>query len=209
MAFSVSTVIWNLKSRYYRWLRRFFVTKRIYQAEIRPFRRWLENQFSPNGRYLDLAAGSGDSLSLYPPHAQVVALDLSLAMLHLLKSKFSVPVLQARGERLPFQPAVFSGITAIGLIEYVPLLEMLFAELHRILLPHGWLAVTFSQPNVLNILRNFTGNRVRFYTRRRLAQVANHQGFEIVGWNKTLFQTQVFLRKLPKKDQTSANHETF
>ncbi len=191
----VSQLVWNLKSFYYRWLRRFFAYKWIYRREIRPFHIWLEGQFPPEKRYLDLAAGSGDSLVLFPRNTRVVALDFSSKMLALLREKRPIPVVQGRAESLPFKTASFFGITAIGLTEYVTSAEELLSEVHRILVPGGWFAVTFSQSNFLNLLRNLSGNRIHTHTLSDFSRTAQNSGFRLHASHKTLFQTQVLLRR--------------
>ncbi len=144
---------------------------------------------------MDLAAGSGDSLEIYPSGVLPVASDFSFSMLRVLKGKAAVPVIQAEATELPFRARAFAGITAIGLVEYIPVPHKLLSELFRVLKDNGWLAITISQPNLLNLLRNFTGNRLHYYSIETFSHLAAEQGFRLVNSNKTLFQCQLLFRK--------------
>ncbi len=207
MAARFSQFVWNLKSFYYRWLRRFFAYKWIYARELKPFRTWLNGRFSKNGLYLDLAAGSGDSLVLFPPGISVVAVDFSLAMLALLRKKRPIPIVQARAEALPFKSGAFSGITAIGLAEYLPLPGPFLEEVRHALAEDGWLAFTFSQRNLVNFFRNLTGNPIHFHSLNDFSEEARRLGFDVLHVHKTLFQTQVFLLKKEILRPPSADSE--
>ncbi|NOY77883.1 MAG: methyltransferase domain-containing protein [Calditrichaeota bacterium] len=191
----LNRLIWNVKALLYRGLRSFFVYRRIYEAEIRPFKKWLAAEFHPKEKYLDLATGSGDSLKIYPPTLSPVGCDFSFSMLRLLKAKRPVPLVQAEAAELPFRDGVFAGITAIGLAEYISAPGNFLSELSRILGKGGWLAITISQPNVLNLLRNLSGNRLRYDSIRTFSQLAAGQGFQLLQSNKTLFQCQLLFRK--------------
>ncbi len=188
--------VWNVKAFFYRRLRSFFVYRRIYEAEIRPFKNWLTGEFQSKKTYLDLAVGSGDSLNIYPPGTLLMGSDFSLSMLGVLKAKTDIPLIQAEATELPFQNGAFAGITAIGLTEYISAPRKLFWELSRVLSDQGWLAITISQPNLLNLLRNFSGNRLHYYSIGFFSRLAAEYGFQILHSSKTLFQCQLFFSKI-------------
>ncbi|HDZ12515.1 MAG TPA: class I SAM-dependent methyltransferase [Bacteroidetes bacterium] len=187
--------VWDLKSFIYKWLRSFFVYDRIYRAEIRPFRKWLTDRIQYDKKYLDLGAGSGDSFAVYPKQCHPAGLDFSLRMLKLLRKKTASPLVQGDAAFLPFKNGAFAGITAIGLVEYVDSLPDVLSEIHRILQPDGWLAVTISQPNGLNLLRSLTGSRLHLYSIEKFKTLVSDRGFQTHETNKTLFQYQLYLKK--------------
>jgi len=191
----VNRFIWTLKAFFYRRLRSFAVYRWIYEAELRPFRDWLSAEFRRGENYLDLAAGSGDSLGIYPSEVSPVASDFSFSMLRVLKAKAPVPLIQAEATELPFRARAFAGITAIGLVEYIPVPRVLLSEISRVLKDNGWLAITISQPNFLNLLRNFSGSRLHYYSIEKFSQLAAGQGFRLVHSNKTLLQCQLLFQK--------------
>ena len=191
----VNQLVWNLKAFFYRRLRSFFVYRRIYEAEIHPFKNWLIGEFQSEKSYLDLATGSGDSLKIYPSSTSPVGSDFSFSMLRVLRAKTAIPLIQAEATELPFRNGAFAGITAIGLAEYISTPRKFLSELSRVLSDQGWLAITISQPNLLNLLRNFSGNRLRYYSIGTFSRMAAEQGFQLLHSNKTLFQCQLLFRK--------------
>ncbi len=112
----------------------------------------------PGARFLDVAAGTGDSsLALARRGAEVVSTDFTHAMLRLGPAKFGRKGLAdlvwasagADAQRLPFKDASFDGVTICYGIRNVEDRARAFAEFHRVLQPGGRLAVLeFSHPVV-------------------------------------------------------------
>ena len=198
MSLQINQFVWNLKALFYKWLRSFFAYRWIYQSEIRPFKKWLFSEIHRGKNYLDLATGSGDSLQIYSPENLPIGIDFSFSMLRILKSRFATPLVQAEATKLPFKNGSFAGITAIGLAEYVKSPGELLLEISRVLETDGWLGITISQPNILNLLRNFTGNYLYFYSVKKFSEIASDCGFQFLESNKTLFQSQLYFRKKGK-----------
>ena len=111
---------------------------------------------APGRRYLDVAAGTGDSsIALAKRGAEVVSTDFTHAMLRLGPSKFARKGLQQRiwasadadAQRLPFQDATFDGITICYGIRNVEDRGKAYAEFLRVLRPGGRLTILeFSTP---------------------------------------------------------------
>lgn len=110
----------------------------------------------PGKRFLDVAAGTGDSsVALARRGAEVVSTDFTHAMLRLGPPKFARKGLGARiwassdadAQRLPFRDASFDGITICYGIRNVEARAKAYAEFLRVLRPGGQLTILeFSTP---------------------------------------------------------------
>ncbi len=110
----------------------------------------------PGLRFLDVAAGTGDSsLSLAKRGAEVVSTDFTHAMLRLGPAKFAKKKLASRvfasadadAQALPFKDATFDGLTICYGIRNVEKREAAYAEFLRVLKPGGRLTILeFSTP---------------------------------------------------------------
>jgi demethylmenaquinone methyltransferase/2-methoxy-6-polyprenyl-1,4-benzoquinol methylase len=111
---------------------------------------------APGKRFLDVAAGTGDSsVALAKRGAEVVSTDFTHAMLRLGPSKFARKGLAERiwassdadAQHLPFREASFDGITICYGIRNVEQRPLAYAEFLRVLKPGGQLTILeFSQP---------------------------------------------------------------
>ena len=130
----------------------------------------------PGRRFLDVAAGTGDSsLALARRGAEVVSTDFTHAMLRLGPAKFRRKGLDGRiwassgadAQRLPFRDACFDGLTICYGIRNVEDRARAYAEFLRVLRPGGQLTILeFSTP-VFPWLKAFYG----WYSRRVLPRV--------------------------------------
>lgn len=123
-------------------------------------------------RYLDVAAGTGDSsLALARRGADVVSTDFTQAMLRLGPDKFRKHGLAERiwasttadAQRLPFQAESFDGVTICYGIRNVENRTDAYAEFFRVLKPGGRLVVLeFSRPPsaILRGLYNWYSRRI-------------------------------------------------
>jgi demethylmenaquinone methyltransferase/2-methoxy-6-polyprenyl-1,4-benzoquinol methylase len=112
----------------------------------------------PGMRFLDVAAGTGDSsLALARRGAEVVSTDFTHAMLRLGPPKFARKGLaglvwassDADAQRLPFREASFDGLTICYGIRNVEDRPRAYAEFLRVLRPGGQLTILeFSTPVV-------------------------------------------------------------
>jgi demethylmenaquinone methyltransferase/2-methoxy-6-polyprenyl-1,4-benzoquinol methylase len=110
----------------------------------------------PGLRYLDVAAGTGDSsLALARRGAEVVSTDFTHAMLRLGPAKFRRKGLDelvfassdADAQALPFKDATFDGLTICYGIRNVEDRARAYAEFLRVLRPGGRLTILeFSSP---------------------------------------------------------------
>ena len=110
----------------------------------------------PGTRFLDVAAGTGDSsLALARHGAEVVSTDFTQAMLSLGPGKFRRQgqdhlvwaSVGADAQRLPFQPSCFDGVTICYGIRNVEDRPRAYREFLRVLKPEGRLTILeFSRP---------------------------------------------------------------
>jgi len=119
---------------------------------------------APGKRFLDVAAGTGDSsVALARRGAEVLSTDFTHAMLRLGPAKFARKGLSgliwassdADAQQLPFRDASFDGLTICYGIRNVENRPRAYAEFLRVLTPGGQLTILeFSTP-VLPGLRGF------------------------------------------------------
>ncbi|WP_005035901.1 class I SAM-dependent methyltransferase [Holophaga foetida] len=110
----------------------------------------------PGKRYLDVAAGTGDSsLALARRGAEVLSTDFTHAMLRLGPAKFQRKGMGrlvwasvgADAQRLPFHDASFDGLTICYGIRNVEHRALAYGEFLRVLRPGGQLTILeFSRP---------------------------------------------------------------
>ena len=110
----------------------------------------------PGKRFLDVAAGTGDSsLALSARGAEVISTDFTQAMLRLGPAKFRKAgqagliwaSVGADAQHLPFAPGTFDGLTICYGIRNVEDRPRAYAEFLRVLKPQGQLTILeFSRP---------------------------------------------------------------
>lgn len=97
----------------------------------------IESLLPSTGQVLDLGAGTGRLSQRLSLHGyQVVALDSSLAMLQ-VTSQASVPVIQADGFELPFQPGSFDAVAALRIAFHYANLSALLRAVRPVLRDGG------------------------------------------------------------------------
>ena len=95
----------------------------------------------PGMQMLDVATGTGlaaqAALDLGIAPSRLIGLDPSAGMLHENKKRRTIPLVQARGESLPFPDGMFDFICMGYALRHVEDLAVLFREFHRVLKPGG------------------------------------------------------------------------
>jgi ubiquinone/menaquinone biosynthesis C-methylase UbiE len=137
----------------------------------------------PEDRILDIGCGDGFLTSMLSVVSQrVVGVDLSVSGLTFAKEKiknFSVDLVQASAEHLPFQDNSFDVVTLFEVIEHIPedLAIDVVEEILRVLRKHGKVIVTTPDPyNLQNRLfgRSKTGiKHAKEYTFNELLSLFN------------------------------------
>ncbi len=127
----------------------------------------LQPMLAENALVLDVGCGTGDlSIAIFEKTAaRVVGIDFCRPMLQIAKGKAPrLKFIEGDALRLPFADATFDAVTIGFALRNLSSVEQGLAELHRVLKPHGGLAILeFSQPSV-PVVRQL----VRFYYWRLL-----------------------------------------
>lgn len=93
------------------------------------------------GRALDIACGTGmSSVALAAHAATVVGVDVSPEMLAAARRAPGVSYLLANAERMPFADGTFDAATCCSGVHWFDQ-PRFFAELRRVLRPHGWIGL--------------------------------------------------------------------
>jgi demethylmenaquinone methyltransferase/2-methoxy-6-polyprenyl-1,4-benzoquinol methylase len=134
-----------------------------------------KSEARPGARYLDVAAGTGDSsLALARRGAEVVSTDFTHAMLKRGPAKFKKKGFSsliwasadADAQRLPFQEATFDGLTICYGIRNVEHRSKAYAEFLRVLKPSGKLTILeFSTPVIPGLRGVYTWYSLRVLPR--------------------------------------------
>jgi ubiquinone/menaquinone biosynthesis C-methylase UbiE len=139
---------------------------------------------------LDLGAGSGDSL-LALPNMKRILLDASFFMLTRVTGKTKVV---ASAESLPFSPDIFSFISAIGLLEYLPQPEKMLAEAIRVSKSNAWFLFTSSPKTLVNTLRRILGAKLFLRGDEEIVALLVSANFQIIRRSRTFMQSQWLVR---------------
>ena len=121
------------------------VFARIFYPRIASVIRSLN--IPPGAKVLELGVGTGISLGAYPPHAQVVGIDLAPDMLEHAQERIDendwrhVRVMEMDAMALDFPPASFDYVMAFHVVSVVPNVSQFMAEACRVCRPDGTVVV--------------------------------------------------------------------
>jgi demethylmenaquinone methyltransferase / 2-methoxy-6-polyprenyl-1,4-benzoquinol methylase len=95
----------------------------------------------PGMRLLDVATGTGlvarGAVSVLGESRRVIGVDPSRGMLHEARKAVAGPLVQGRGEALPFRGDLFDMLSMGFALRHVPDLDVAFSEYRRVLKPGG------------------------------------------------------------------------
>jgi ubiquinone/menaquinone biosynthesis C-methylase UbiE len=167
-----------------------------YERVMSPLQRWgLEGLRAetlsqlPDGRILEIGAGTGLNFVHYPPQAHGVAGEFSREMLKIADTKTRPPgiqLLQNRAEDLPFKTHSFDAAFATLVFCSVESPARAFAELKRVVRPGGTVMLhEHVRPRgilgpVFDLLNVFTVRLFDDHVNRRTAQMVSDAGLKVV-----------------------------
>lgn len=189
-SFVSSVAWWNLLAPVYSFARRLPPFQQILNAERKAINRICNEIKFSQELGLDLGVGSGDSLQALPEMKRIL-IDASFPMLTRATGKTKVV---AKAECLPFSSGVFSFISAIGLMEYLPQPEKMFTEATRVSRPGAWLLVTSSPKTLTNKLRRILGAKLFTRSDEEIVVLLARAGLQIERRSRTLLQSQWLVR---------------
>lgn len=137
-------------------------------------RRLLElADFSPASDLLDVGSGPGIHMVAFAGRCRTITgVDFSPSMIEAARQRLALlaaanwSLQQADARALPFAPASFDGIIAMGLLDYVDPVSVL-REARRVLRPGGRIVFTIpKRPSLFAVLRTRPGNWVRRHVLR-------------------------------------------
>jgi arsenite methyltransferase len=112
---------------------------------------WELGRLAQGERVLDLGSGAGtDSLiasQMVGEEGRVTGIDMTLAMLEKARAAAeemgvtNVEFVEGEAEQLPFDGDSFDVVISNGVIDLIPDKDVVFAELHRVLVPGGRLQI--------------------------------------------------------------------
>jgi ubiquinone/menaquinone biosynthesis C-methylase UbiE len=194
----ISDIFWNLLAPFYAKLRHNPISGHFLKKENRAIEVLLENIASHDIKSAcDLGVGRGHSFPLIPesiPHR--IAIDKSFPMIRLTRKDFPKTIfIQADVLNLPLKNSSFDLIFCIGLMEYIPKVEPLIAQLNTILKNRGYLLLSFSPKTILTYLRLLRGHRIYARKSEEIKNYFKGYQFEILGLEITPLQHQYLLQK--------------
>lgn len=134
-----SKIYYEFSHLYDRVFTRFFFPR--IQSTIRSLK------ISPRAKVLEVGVGTGLSLSAYPPHAEVIGIDLAQEMLDQAQEKISrngwrhVFLRQMDALNLEFSDESFDYVMGFHVVSVVPDHLRLMREMHRVCKPGGTLVI--------------------------------------------------------------------
>lgn len=143
----------------------------------------------PDGRLLEVGAGTGLNFPYYPQPTRAVATELSREMLRRAQIKSrpeGVHLVQAGGEQLPFSDASFDAACATLVLCSVVSPAHVLAELRRVVKPGGRIALLeHVRPSGLlgpffDLLNLFTVTLIDDHFNRRTLEEARRAGLNIL-----------------------------
>ncbi|TDI99069.1 MAG: class I SAM-dependent methyltransferase [Caldithrix sp.] len=185
--------LWEFKAGFYDSARRLFPFNLILAKESKNLKNLLAKIDLVDGKILDVGTGPGTSFAFLGKSAQVFALDSSFKMINKAKLKGGKNFIVADAFALPIKSDSFELITAIGLLEYQKEKNSLLEEFRRVLIPAGYVLLTYSQIGLLNFIRFLGIHRLYLLSSAKFNQLIQESGLACLKKKHSLIQTQILL----------------
>jgi SAM-dependent methyltransferase len=154
---------------------------------------------------LDAGCGSGRMLEELADYGTVSGIELDPDAAAFAASRGRGEVETGRLEELPWEPASFSLITCLDVIEHTPDDRRTLAELRRVCKPGGFLLVTVPAYQALWSLHDVANHHYRRYSRRTLRLAAIEAGWRMrrmTSFNSVLLAPAAMVRLAQRRRET-------
>lgn len=146
-----------------------------------------------NGIHIDIACGTKP---LWIDNCFKLHIGVDLSFTAGLKINFDkVAFLCADALNLPLKNHSTNLISSLGLSEYLQLPEQFIIEIHKALIPGGFLIISFSQENVWNNIRRIWNPAIFLRNLKYWQNILTQHGFSIISYSKLPLQIQILARK--------------
>ena len=129
---------------------------------------------------LEVGCGAGGSLNLMSHYGSVVGTDTSMIALTHCRHHGKNQLIRADGCDLPFDSSSFDLVSALDVIEHIRDDKVALSEMHRVLKPHGLLALSVPAFKSLWSDHDIALAHYRRYRRRELKEKVESAGLRIV-----------------------------
>jgi SAM-dependent methyltransferase len=143
-----------------------------------------EDPFRPA---LDIGCGTGMNFHLLAPWGRFVGSEASGELFAAGFERPDRPVVQSRGEALPFADGSLGLCTFFDVLEHIEREDAFLSEVERVLRPGGFVFLTVPAHRWLWSRHDEVLHHRRRYVRRELADVLERNGFEILRLIHTMF----------------------
>jgi len=134
----------------------------------------------PQARLLDAGCGSGRMLDELERFGSVSGIDSSSWSVAAARNRGHADVILGSVERMPYPDRWFDLVTCLDVLEHTPDDVLTLTELGRVTRPGGHLLVTVPAYQALWSAHDEANHHYRRYRRRRLLEVGNEAGWELV-----------------------------
>jgi SAM-dependent methyltransferase len=195
--------------------RAFYSIKPIRRYRQRRRHRLATNWARGATRVLDIGCGSGRIIqSLH----NAIGLDLDISKLRFLRGR-GITLLCGSAAALPFKDGSFDCLVSSEVIEYLPLDEVLFEEMYRLLQPGGTLVIGTLDHDALLwrllepvyrllISKSCKKRAITRYTRKSLTEILARQGFNVEETAYVLKSEVIIRLRKPEAKACSAKPPT-
>lgn len=159
------------------------IFSRLFRARITTVIRSLN--IRPGAKVLEVGVGTGLSLAAYPPHCEMIGIDMAPKMLEHARQKVAVHgwrhvrLQRMDALNLAFAAAAFDYVTSFHVLSVVPDTVRMLQEVHRVCKPGGTVVIINHFRSTHPILGSLSGaldpctRRLGWSTAPRLADVVN------------------------------------
>jgi ubiquinone/menaquinone biosynthesis C-methylase UbiE len=149
-------------------------------------------------KILDLGCGSGVTIEMLKPFAEIIGIDISSESVKHVKS-LGFKAVKADAQKIPFSKNSFDLVLAMDIIEHTKNDRKTMSEIHRVLKPNGFCILTVPAFNFFWSNADIIGRHYRRYSKKMIKNLTkNFTIRKITFWNFSLFLPILIIRKFNK-----------